>query len=232
MDHLLPGDGLEAVAVALCGRRPGEVAHYLSLRSIVPIPHDECRVRAPERGTWSTRRVVPLLEQAVRRGMAILKVHSHPGGYPRSSETDDTADRDFFASVYGWVYGDHPHMSAVMLPGGRMFERAVLPTGESTPLGSISVVGDDLRPWESASADGPPAEFARRHARLFGEGTTARLRRLSVAVIGCSGTGSPVADGTVSIKPSGWRQKGCRSHFFLKRGQIEWCKSSQAVGDR
>lgn len=31
------------------------------------------------------------------------------------------------------------------------------------------------------------------------------------------------ADGTVSLVPSVWRQKGCKSHFFLRRGGIEWC---------
>jgi hypothetical protein len=30
-------------------------------------------------------------------------------------------------------------------------------------------------------------------------------------------------DGTVSLMPSVWRQKGCRSHFFIKHGRVEWC---------
>ena len=29
-------------------------------------------------------------------------------------------------------------------------------------------------------------------------------------------------DGTVSLEPSVWRQIGCRSHFFLRRGLIQW----------
>ena len=31
-------------------------------------------------------------------------------------------------------------------------------------------------------------------------------------------------DGTVSLVPSVWRQKGCRSHFFVRHGRIEWCR--------
>lgn len=31
------------------------------------------------------------------------------------------------------------------------------------------------------------------------------------------------AGGTVSLKPSVWRRTGCRSHFFLRRGRVEWC---------
>lgn len=30
-------------------------------------------------------------------------------------------------------------------------------------------------------------------------------------------------DGTASLLPSVWRVKGCRSHFWLKRGIVEWC---------
>lgn len=30
-------------------------------------------------------------------------------------------------------------------------------------------------------------------------------------------------DGTVSVSPSVWRTAGCRSHFFLRRGLVEWC---------
>ena len=28
----------------------------------------------------------------------------------------------------------------------------------------------------------------------------------------------------ISIHPSIWRTKGCKSHFFLKNGNIKWCK--------
>ena len=31
-------------------------------------------------------------------------------------------------------------------------------------------------------------------------------------------------DGTVSLHPSVWRTKGCRSHFWLKRGRVRWCR--------
>lgn len=30
-------------------------------------------------------------------------------------------------------------------------------------------------------------------------------------------------DRTVTIRPSVWRTKDCRSHFFLKRGLVRWC---------
>ena len=30
-------------------------------------------------------------------------------------------------------------------------------------------------------------------------------------------------DKSISLLPSVWRRVGCRSHFFLRRGFIEWC---------
>jgi hypothetical protein len=31
-------------------------------------------------------------------------------------------------------------------------------------------------------------------------------------------------NGTVTLRPSVWRRKGCHSHFFLRRGLIKWCQ--------
>lgn len=30
------------------------------------------------------------------------------------------------------------------------------------------------------------------------------------------------ADGTATLHPSVWRQKDCRSHFWFRRGRVEW----------
>src|SRR5436190_18597747 len=164
--HLFPGDGCEAIAVALCGRRRSRTRHALTVRRVVPIPYDECKVRTPDRITWSTRRLVPLLEEAEQRDLAILKIHSHPGGYPQFSSVDDEADYDLLNSVFGWTDSEFPHASAVMLPDGRMFGRAAVRDGTFQPLDSILVPGDDLQFWIPDGAE-RVAAFAQRHAQLF-----------------------------------------------------------------
>ncbi len=30
-------------------------------------------------------------------------------------------------------------------------------------------------------------------------------------------------NGTASLTPSVWRQIGCKSHFWFKRGRVKWC---------
>ncbi len=234
-EHLLPGDGLEAVAVALCGRRRSQSNHCLTLRSIVPIPYDECKERTPDRVTWSTQRLVPLLEEAGRRDLAILKIHSHPGGYPQFSSVDDESDTDLFNSVFGWTDSEFPHASAVMLPDGRLFGRAILRDGSFQPLDSILVPGNDIHFWTLEYGGTVPA-FAQRHAQLFGSGTTRRLREMAVAVVGCSGTGSPVIEQLarlgvgrlVLVDPDHVEEKNLnrilnarREDAYLKRPKVE-----------
>jgi hypothetical protein len=233
--HLFPGDGLETVAVAICGRRRSEEHHCLTVRSIVPIPYDECRVRTPDRVTWSTQRLIPLLEEAARNDSAILKIHSHPGGYAQFSSVDDESDSDLFNSVFGWTDSHFPQASAVMLPGGRMFGRAILRDGSFQPLDSILVPGDDLNFW-IPDCGGSLASFTQRHAQLFGAGTTRRLREMAIAVVGCSGTGSPLIEQLarlgvgrlVLIDPDRVEEKNLnrivnstREDAYLKRPKVE-----------
>ena len=96
------------------------------MRKIVPVPYEACWVGTPARVTWPTDMILPpLLEEAARRGLALLKVHSHPGGFAEFSATDDDSDRALFPSVYGWTGSMLPHASAIMLPSGRVFGRLV-----------------------------------------------------------------------------------------------------------
>jgi len=193
--HLFPGDGLETVAVVLCGRRRSDSHHCLTAQSFVLIPNNECKVRSPNQVTWSTDSIIPLLAKATREDLAILKVHSHPNGFPQFSALDDKSDRELFDSVFGWTDSSFPHASAIMLPDidGTMFGRAILPDGTFQQLDSILVPGDNLCFWTANQIVNLPS-FTQRHSQLFGVGTTQKLRKMAVAVVGCSGTGSPVIE--------------------------------------
>lgn len=197
--HLFPGDGNEAAAILLCGRRAGERRHRLLVREVHEIPHAAC-LRKPRRITWPTALIEHLLERAEAEGLSVVKVHSHPTGFPDFSATDDEADRAFLPAVRGWIEAEVPHGSAIMLPDGQMFGR-VLTSDGLAPISCINLVGDDLRFWYGPrggkEADIP--DFAASHAQIFGEGTFERLQRLSVAVVGCSGTGSPVVEQLVRL---------------------------------
>jgi len=194
LSHLFPGDGNEAVALLLCGRRQGKERHIFTVQKVLTVPHDACE-RRPNRITWPTHFVDGLLQEAYGKELAIVKVHSHSLDYRRFSNTDDESDKVLFSAVSSLLEDDQPHASVIMLPDGELFGRVLF--GEDGkvvgPLESIMAVGDEIRIWSEAgygSADG----FTLRHAQAFGKGTTDILRKFSVAVVGCSGTGSIVVE--------------------------------------
>jgi hypothetical protein len=39
-------------------------------------------------------------------------------------------------------------------------------------------------------------------------------------------------NGTITLQPSIWRTVGCRSHFFLRRGMIQWCPDQTGPGEQ
>jgi len=196
--HLFPGDGQEAVAIALCGRRAGARRHRLLVKSLHLVPHEACTERSPVTVAWPTDIMVPWLQEADRRGLSVVKIHSHPRDYLQFSAQDDRSDAALFPCIADWVSADVPHASVVMLSDGRMFGRAFNSDRAFDPLVSVTVVGDSLLIWHADEFEAEPAQalpaFTKRHAQAFGEATTRRLGRLSAAVIGASGTGSIVIE--------------------------------------
>lgn len=196
--HLYPGDGNEAVAAALCGRCAALGTEVLLVHKLELVPHERCR-RSPNRIDWQPTLLEPLFREAAAKGLGVLKIHSHPGGFEDFSPTDDASDRLFFESVHGWVDGDRSHISAIMLPDGRMLARTVSAGGSFASVDSVSVVGEDVRINAMREDKAVMPGFVQRHAQLFGDGTTKLLGRLRVAVVGCSGTGSPVVEQLIRL---------------------------------
>lgn len=192
-------DGKEAAAIALCGRRAGEHRHRLLVQEVHAIAPEFYSERAVDSMSWSTDCLAPLLEKAEKDGLSVVKIHSHPGGYPDFSEIDEQSDRQLMPTIRGCVEADIPHVTAIMLPDGQMFGRVLWRGDEFGPLGCVSVVGADLKFWYSRREESAIADFTASHAQAFGQGTTQQLCRLSIAVVGCSGTGSPVIEQLVRL---------------------------------
>jgi len=191
--HLLPPDGCEAVALALCGRRADDQRHVFVVREVVPVPYSSCSVRTPDRVTWPTQFVEPLLRKAYGQGLAILKFHSHRSQYRQFSSIDDESDELLFSSISSLLGDGLPHASVIMLADGECIGRAVKDGVDFQELSSICVSGNDIFVWDHSSF-APGLAFGERNEQVFGRGTVSRLRTLSAAVVGCSGTGSLVVE--------------------------------------
>ncbi|MBK1616813.1 hypothetical protein CKO44_25625, partial [Rubrivivax gelatinosus] len=181
LEHLFPDDGCEAVAIAICGRAAGETKHRLLVRRLELVPYSICSERRPDRVTWPTQVLVPLLAEAAKRNWAIVKIHGHRG-FDRFSQIDDASDLALFPSLYAWTDSAAPHASVIVMDDGRVFGRVVHEDGRFEDLTAVSVVGDDIRIYRRAT-EAPVPEYARRVAQTFGAGTFERLRRLKVGVV-------------------------------------------------
>lgn len=193
--HLYPGDGLEAVALLLCGRGRDSRRERLVVRKVVPVPHDQVLHRAPDDIEWSVEdHVLPLVEEMDRNDLALVVAHCHPGGFDRFSPVDDEADLELFPSVHSWFDRPGAHGAVVMLPDGGLFGRSVSSDGSFRPFDSISVAGDDLLFFPRLNLEMEVPDYGIRIAQTFGSQTFARLRKLRIVVVGASGTGSIVIE--------------------------------------
>ena len=74
----------------------------------------------------------------------------------------------------------------------------------------LYLVGDDACPWSAALLCPCGCEATIQLSLLPGDKPSWRaVRHFS---------------GSVSLRPSVWRTRGCRSHFFLRRGRIVWSR--------
>jgi hypothetical protein len=115
MKHLFPGDGCEAVALLLCGRRSGDSRSVLTVRRVVPVPYESCSVRTPDQVQWSTDILDHLLPEIWKSSASIVKVHSHPTGFDRFSAVDDISDSQLAISFDCLFEEGRLHGSAAIL---------------------------------------------------------------------------------------------------------------------
>lgn len=193
VDHLFPSDGLESVAVALCGRHSQLNGETLLVHEIFLIPDEDCQERSVGRLQWPTEKIIPFFKRLAHTDLAILKIHSHPGGYSQFSDTDNESDAEFFGSVFGWTESDAPHASAVMLPDGSFFGRFFYPDGSYKFIDKTSIIGHTIVVNELIVVDGKHS-FAQRTIQAFGQKTYNLINSLTIGVVGCSGTGSPTIE--------------------------------------
>ena len=195
--HLFPGDGKEAAALVLCGTGDSGGNIRLTAREIIPVASGDCRARTAVGVDWRTEKYLTpeLVERMDKQGLSLMTAHSHPAGCDSFSARDNRNDRRLFPAVHGWFDDGRPHGALVMTPDGAMFGRVADSRGRFSPLSKICVAGNDIRFRTGGKKRfrGDP-EFGLRVAQTFGKGTFRLLRELKIGVVGCSGTGSVVAE--------------------------------------
>lgn len=194
LGHLLPGDGLEAAAVLLCNHGTGLDRHRLLVAEVVPVPRPNSR-RARRSLIWPVAEVLTpqRITEIDRRGQSIVSVHSHPAGGSRFSDIDDEADKRLLSTAQQWFDDDRPLGTAVIGADGRINARVIDGNGDFVRMSRVSVAGEDIRMWH-AEMSRANAGYHEKQSQAFGTGTLDCLRAMRAGVVGCSGTGSVIAE--------------------------------------
>lgn len=193
-NYLFPGDTLEAAGVFLCNQGNGIRNQTLVATEFVALPH-ELSKRTEDHLIWPFEEIFDIERIAAidKHNQSIVTIHSHPRGQKCFSLIDDTNDIDLFKSINGWFDDDRINGSAIMLPNGEIIARSVNSQGSFEEFGSVVVAGDSIRVWKPERT----FKFSTVETKLsqtLGQGTLKLLRTLRAGVVGCSGTGSIIAE--------------------------------------
>jgi molybdopterin/thiamine biosynthesis adenylyltransferase len=160
----------------------------------------------PPKGAWELQAVDQLrpsarwlsaaIGRAIEAHAGLLFIHSHPlDHYPVGfSLADEIAFRALARDIAPML--DGPFAAAVAHPRG--WTGVVARDGGFEPVGGIAAVGRTLRLLHPTPARPEDAEIDSRQLDALGV-VHRRLRQLTVAVVGCGGTGSPVAEQLVRM---------------------------------
>lgn len=193
--HLSPTDGKEAIIFALCGRTQSANRLVFTVHEILLIPYHRC-VRKNNFLYWRTKDVLLLMDKAMDKHMAIMRMHSHPGGWAHFSKADLATDKEFFGNLMtAWCEDGLPHLSTIMLPDGKIIGKVYYADGTVQKLDFSLVIGQRINmiQYDKKPINVPPDE-ALRNIQAFGDGTYNTFKQMRIGVVGCSGTGCHVIE--------------------------------------
>jgi len=142
---------------------------------------------------------VRALGRAEKLGATAIWFHTHPGvdSKPTPSEHDDVVD-DQIADLFRLRSGSSYYGALIMAPRSDGFSftgHLDSDDGQIIPIDRLFIVGDRLRLVRSFNLEiaGLSPAFD-RNVRAFGAAVQQTLADLRIAVVGCGGTGSVIAE--------------------------------------
>lgn len=200
----LAENNLETAGVLLVGiaRSPDGEVRLLG-RKFIPVPSSAYIRREKISLSIASDGYVPALAEAESTGSVALWVHTHPGqeGIPLPSEHDHIVDTEI-TELFRIRSGAPYYGAFIVSPrdGGIAFSGHLDSEDLQSPISRLWIVGERLRLLTSfdyeASALSPSFD---RNIRAFGGAIQRALTSIRVAVIGCGGTGSAVAEQLVRL---------------------------------
>lgn len=200
-DSLFTSDGNENAAFALCGYSRNEEIDRLYVRQVLPVPLDGYAMRTPVHLEVSPRFINEIVDRS-RGRMAIVVVHSHPGGLTSRYSASDDFGEERLLRVFSDLVPDAPHASLLFSEKGVIGR--FWAGGRFSQLSKIRIVGRSLPPSVGATrsdardrSSGEPEPrngLYSRQIMAFGSEAQAELKRIRVAIVGLGGTGTCIAE--------------------------------------
>lgn len=191
--------GAEAAAYVIFGQSviaadpwTGATRTRFVSHAVRQVPEEDQVSASPLHVTWSTRGLVQELGRATRDKLVMGIVHTHPGGRAAFSEQDDHNEADLARAVCNRNGPDYPFISLLLAGDGSIAAR-VWRSNVMMPVQRIALVGRRLQFFGSLGHAGGDPDILERQARLFGPEVNDIFRQMRVAIVGCGGTGSPLA---------------------------------------
>jgi len=172
-DQLFGNNDSSNYVLALCGNYYGGKTQRLLIREIMLCQGSSEGL--PEQNS----RIAAMHEKAVRQANYVVRITAD-GGAENGAGTEGRAKLQ----------------AALQMRADGSLHGSVLHNGKKVTITTVKLVGNDLCFWpaEDLADMTTLPEFAVRHIQLFGQGTYKKLRNMSAAVIGGSGTGSPTIE--------------------------------------
>jgi molybdopterin/thiamine biosynthesis adenylyltransferase len=194
----------ETAGVILAGLARTEVGLRLLAREVLWVPEDAYRRRTSKSLSILSFGYIGALARAQETQTVPIWLHTHPGAdaVPQRSEYDERVDAEL-VETFRIRSGVDVYASVVVSPANQHFRFSgiVIDGDETQPVDRLYVVGPR---WSLLVADDAPAEaqvptMFDRQVRAFGGDLQRVLSTLRVAVVGCGGTGSAVAEQLVRL---------------------------------
>lgn len=176
----------------------------LLVRRHLMVSEEAYRDRGRDHMTIASEGYVPALAEAERLGAMAIWFHTHPGetGVPLPSGADIAVDQAI-ADTFR-IRSDSPFYGTLIVsprPSGFTFSGTFQPI--HAPVGAIDrlwITGDRWRLVHAfGSRNQEPSAMFDRNVRAFGSDIQRALGDLRIAIVGCGGTGSAVAEQLVRL---------------------------------
>ena len=175
----------------------------LLVREILWVPSDAYLFRGAEGLSIASHGYVPALAKAEEDHAIPIWLHTHPGkeASPQPSVRDEVVDEEL-ADLFQ-IRSGSPFYAAVVIAqraGQLRFAGHIETSGRRNDIDRLWVTGGRLALYQNAlhATTQPSGQFD-RNIRAFGGEVQEVLSDLSVAIVGCGGTGSAVAEQLVRL---------------------------------